>query len=110
MNFKHNLIHMTLSAATAVAPALVFGAATFGTAHAAVPMVRTLAPGYFQMMPVDFDVTALSDCTVSLPIKKLSTNPRLSGSKALDKAFVAALMKTIREWLLRQYQHEAGAE
>ena len=50
MNLKHNLIHMTLSAAMAVAPALVFGLATLGTAHAAAPMVKTSAPGYFRMM------------------------------------------------------------
>ena len=79
---------MTLSAAMAVAPALVFGLATLGTAHAAAPMVKTSAPGYFRMMLGDFEVTALSDGTVSLPVDKLLTNTTPAKvKKALDKAF-----------------------
>ena len=95
MNLKHNLIHMTLSGAMAVAPALVFGLATLGTAHAAAPMVKTSAPGYFRMMLGDFEVTALSDGTVSLPVDKLLTNTTPARvKKALDKAFVAAPLET----------------
>ena len=95
MNFKHNLIHITLSAAMVVAPAVVFGLVTFGTAHAAAPMVKTSAPGFFRMMLGDFEVTALSDGTVSLPVDKLLTNTTPAKvKKALDKAFVAAPLET----------------
>ena len=51
--------------------ALICGASTV---HAAAPMVRTQAPGYYRMMLGDFEVTALSDGTVALPVNRLLTN------------------------------------
>ena len=53
------------------AAALICGASTV---HAAAPMVRTQAPGYYRMMLGDFEVTALSDGTVALPVNRLLTN------------------------------------
>jgi glyoxylase-like metal-dependent hydrolase (beta-lactamase superfamily II) len=41
---------------------------------AAAPMVKTQAPGYQRVMLGDFEVTALSDGTVGLPVDKLLTN------------------------------------
>lgn len=43
-------------------------------AHAAAPMVKTQAPGYYRAMLGDFEVTALSDGTVKLPVDKLLKN------------------------------------
>jgi glyoxylase-like metal-dependent hydrolase (beta-lactamase superfamily II) len=43
-------------------------------AHAAAPMVKTQAPGYYRMMLGDFEVTALSDGTVMLPVDQLLSN------------------------------------
>ncbi len=43
-------------------------------AHAAAPMVKTSAPGYYRVMLGDFEVTAISDGTVALPMDKLLTN------------------------------------
>ncbi len=43
-------------------------------AHAAAPMAKTQAPGYYRMMLGDFEVTALSDGTLGLPVTKLLTN------------------------------------
>ena len=43
-------------------------------AHAAAPMVKTSAPGYYRMLLGDFEITALSDGTVALPVTKLLTN------------------------------------
>ena len=51
--------------------ALICGASAV---HAAAPMVRTQAPGYYRMMLGDFEVTALSDGTVALPVNQLLTN------------------------------------
>ncbi|MCU6434273.1 MBL fold metallo-hydrolase [Undibacterium sp. Jales W-56] len=48
--------------------------AFIGAAHAAAPMVKTPAPGYYRVMLGDFEVTALSDGTVQLPVDKLLTN------------------------------------
>ena len=43
-------------------------------AAAAAPLIKTSAPGYYRMMLGDFEVTALSDGTVSLPVNKLLSN------------------------------------
>lgn len=42
--------------------------------HAAGPMVKTQAPGYYRMMLGDFEVTVLNDGTVNLPMSRLLTN------------------------------------
>jgi len=39
--------------------------------QAAAPLVKTSAPGYYRVMLGDFEVTALSDGTVQLPVDKL---------------------------------------
>jgi glyoxylase-like metal-dependent hydrolase (beta-lactamase superfamily II) len=41
------------------------------TAHAGAPQVKTQAPGYYRMMLGDFEITALSDGTVALPVDKI---------------------------------------
>ncbi|HSV45240.1 MAG TPA: MBL fold metallo-hydrolase [Ramlibacter sp.] len=63
--------------AAAAAAALLF-AATFASApaRAEAPMVKTQAPGYYRTMLGDFEVTALSDGTVKLPMLKLLTNAK----------------------------------
>lgn len=50
---------------------LLFG---FNLAQAAAPMVKAQAPGYYRMMLGDFEVTALSDGTVMLPVNALLSN------------------------------------
>ena len=42
--------------------------------HAAGPMQKSQAPGYYRMMLGDFEVTALNDGTLGLPTQKLLTN------------------------------------
>ena len=48
--------------------ALALGAFTVAAAHAAAPQVKTQAPGFYRMMLGDFEVTALSDGTVTLTV------------------------------------------
>ena len=48
--------------------------APFSIATAAAPQLKTSAPGYYRMMLGDFEVTALSDGTVDLPMADLLTN------------------------------------
>jgi glyoxylase-like metal-dependent hydrolase (beta-lactamase superfamily II) len=43
-------------------------------AYAAAPMVKTQAPGYYRFMLGDFEVTAISDGTINLPMTKLLMN------------------------------------
>ena len=49
-------------------------AGMLGMAHAAAPMMKTQAPGYYRMMVGDFEVTALSDGTLGLPATQILTN------------------------------------
>lgn len=65
------------------------------SAHAAAPQVKTQAPGYHRVMLGDFEVTALSDGTVALPVDKLLTNttPAQVG-KALSQSFLKAPVDT----------------
>ena len=65
--------------------------ATSGTvipamSHAAAPMAATEAPGYFRMMLGAFEVTALSDGTLDLPVDAL-----LSADARQTRADVASL-------------------
>ena len=46
----------------------------FVPARAAAPMVKTQAPGFYRMMLGDFEITALNDGTIALPVDKLLTN------------------------------------
>jgi glyoxylase-like metal-dependent hydrolase (beta-lactamase superfamily II) len=50
--------------------------ATASLAHAAGPMPKGQAPGWYRMMLGDFEVTALSDGTVALPWDKLLVGPK----------------------------------
>ena len=60
--------------------AFVLVAASAGTAfwhppaaHAAAPLAKEQAPGFYRLMVGDFQVTALSDGTVALPVDQLLT-------------------------------------
>lgn len=58
--------------ALAISSALPFTSLlTTTTVHAAAPQVRTQAPGYYRMMLGDFEITAISDGTVTIPLDKL---------------------------------------
>ena len=75
--------------------AAIAGAAfLLGSAHATAPQVKT-QPGYYRMMLGDFEVTALSDGTVALPVDKLLTNtsPAQVG-KGLASSFLKAPVET----------------
>lgn len=64
-------------------------------AHAGAPMVKTSAPGYYRMMLGDFEITALSDGTVDLPVDKLLTNTQPGKvTTALNQSFLKAPVET----------------
>ena len=42
--------------------------------HAGAPIQKGQAPGFYRMMLGDFEIVAISDGTVALPVKKLLTN------------------------------------
>ena len=72
--------------------AAALAVATLGltsTAQAAAPMVKTQAPGFFRFMVGSFEVTAISDGTVKLPMNKLLTNTKPEKTSAtLKRAFL----------------------
>ena len=64
-------------------------------AHAAPPMAKTQAPGFYRMMLGDFEVTAISDGTVKLPMKDLLTNTTPAKvDAALKRAAIAYPVET----------------
>jgi glyoxylase-like metal-dependent hydrolase (beta-lactamase superfamily II) len=81
------------AAGGACAALLLAGVTT--TAGAAAPQVKTQAPGFHRVMLGDFEVTALSDGTVALPVDKLLTNtgPAQVG-KSLSRSFLKAPVET----------------
>jgi len=78
-------------AALAIASGLLLAAG----AHAAAPQVKTQAPGFYRVMLGDFEVTALSDGTVALPVDKLLTGTTAAKTqKALARSFLKAPLDT----------------
>ena len=84
----------------ASALAVLAATAAFGTllptaACASAPIVKAAAPAYYRMMLGDFEVTAISDGTVALPVDKLLTNVKPGQvDKALARAFLKAPVET----------------
>jgi glyoxylase-like metal-dependent hydrolase (beta-lactamase superfamily II) len=83
------------------AVAIAFAAAALATglaampAFAAAPMVRTQAPGYYRFMLGDFEITALSDGTVDLPVDKLLNNMTPAAvNAALAKSYLKSPLET----------------
>jgi glyoxylase-like metal-dependent hydrolase (beta-lactamase superfamily II) len=85
--FSNWLRNAALGAASAVV--------LVSAAHAAAPQVKTQAPGYYRVMLGDFEVTALSDGTVALPVDKLLTHTTAAKTqKALARSFLKAPVDT----------------
>ena len=57
--------------ASIVALILLISAYCLPSAHAAAPMVKTQAPGFYRMMLGDFEVTALNDGVIAYPTAQL---------------------------------------
>lgn len=73
---------------------LLFALLTFQI-HAAAPMAKIAAPGFYRFMLGDFEITALSDGTVVLPMHTLMTNvSKEKVEKGLKDAFLAGPFET----------------
>jgi glyoxylase-like metal-dependent hydrolase (beta-lactamase superfamily II) len=82
-----------LSRFAPLAAAIALTAAT--AVHAAGPLQKTQAPGFYRMMLGDFEVTALNDGTVGLPVDQLlqRTTPE-QVKKALARNFMGLPTET----------------
>lgn len=70
-------------------------------AHAAAPMVKTQAAGYYRMMLGAFEVTALSDGTVAMPADKLLHAPAAKIKAGLSRNFQSSLVEmSVNSWLI----------
>jgi glyoxylase-like metal-dependent hydrolase (beta-lactamase superfamily II) len=78
--------------------AVVAAAAGILISHAAfagAPEVKTSGPGYYRLMLGDFEITALSDGTVDLPVNKLLINITPAGiDQALAKSYLKSPVET----------------
>ena len=95
--------------AYAFALTATLGVLTFAPAApalAAAPLAKTAAPAYYRVSVGDFEVTALSDGTVDLPVDKL-----LKESPAkIDKALAKSFLKTPLETSVNGYLVNTGAK
>jgi glyoxylase-like metal-dependent hydrolase (beta-lactamase superfamily II) len=93
--------------ALALVLAAGFAALPAAPALAAAPMVKTQAPGYYRMMLGDFEITAISDGTVDLPMTDL-----LKGmpKPALDKTFAEAYLKVPVETSVNGFLINTGSK
>ena len=70
-------------------------ALALGGAQAAAPQQKTQAPGYYRMMLGDFEITALNDGTVDLPMDKLLTGAQPGQVlRALQAAYLGVPVET----------------
>jgi glyoxylase-like metal-dependent hydrolase (beta-lactamase superfamily II) len=76
-------------------------------AQAAAPQIKTQAPGYYRMMLGDFEITALSDGTVDLPVDKLLTNVKPA---QVDKALSRAALKPPVESSVNTFLINTGSQ
>jgi glyoxylase-like metal-dependent hydrolase (beta-lactamase superfamily II) len=63
-------------------------------AIAAAPMVKTQAPGYFRLELGDFEVTALNDGFLDIPVERVLHQPADKTLKALAGAFLGTPVET----------------
>ena len=78
-----------------IAAVLLGLAAHCGSALAEAPMVKTQAPGFYRMPLGDFEITALSDGTVKLPMGKLLVDSRPGEvNQALQRSYLSESVDT----------------
>ena len=82
--------------------ALVVGS---GATQASAPMAKGQAPGWYRMKLGDFEITALSDGTLELPVDQLLTN---TTPDKVKKALAAAVLKSPLEGSVNAYLINTG--
>ena len=88
-----------------VTAATIAGFLATTSAHAGAPMVKKSGPGYYRMMLGDFEVTALSDGTVELPVNKILQNIKAA---QVDSALARYSLKSPLETSVNAYLINTG--
>ena len=76
-----------------------------GAAHAAAPMVKTPAPGFYRIMVGDIEVTPINDGTVDLPMDQL-----LHQKPELTRSTLTGAGSTLTASMLRDIERGARTE
>ena len=97
------MTHAPRNVMVAVAAVLITSAA----AHAGAPMAKGPEAGWFRMKIGDFEVTALSDGTVDLPVDQLLTS---TTPDKVKKALAAVFLKTPLETSVNGYLVNTGSK
>ncbi|USX12274.1 MBL fold metallo-hydrolase [Oxalobacteraceae bacterium OTU3CAMAD1] len=87
------MISTTLTQRAAIVVAIA-GAFAATAAHAAAPMAKFQAPGFYRTTLGDFEVTVLNDGTLDLPVNKLLKQPPAKTDAALAKVFEKSPIQT----------------
>ncbi len=77
------------------------------TAHAGAPMVKKSGPGFYRMMLGDYEITALSDGTVALPVNKILT--KITEGE-VDRALAAQSLVSPLETSVNAFLINTGAK
>src|SRR5262245_58469763 len=91
--------------AIATAATLALGglslAALSAPVQAAAPQLKTQAPGWYRLMLGSFEVTALNDGTVDLPVDQLLRGPADRVAQGLKQNFQHTPLETsVNAWLI----------
>jgi glyoxylase-like metal-dependent hydrolase (beta-lactamase superfamily II) len=98
---------MNRTLSTLALAAFMACAAVSTSAIADAPMVKTQAPAYYRLMVGDFEVTAISDGTVKLPMLKLLANAK---PEKLAAALKAGFLKETVETSVNTYLVNTGSK
>ncbi|MFG6458974.1 MBL fold metallo-hydrolase [Roseateles sp. BYS96W] len=71
-----------------------FALAIASAAHAAGPQLKGQAPGWYRLQLGDFEITALSDGSLDLPVDKLLQQPAAKTIRALQHAYLGVPLET----------------
>lgn len=82
------------TAALAAVVTALFAASAATPAFAAAPFAKTQGQGFFRTMVGDFEVTAVSDGTVDLPVDTLLQDKKATTDAALAKSFLKSPLET----------------
>ncbi|MCE4558091.1 MBL fold metallo-hydrolase [Roseateles cellulosilyticus] len=72
----------------------VFALTLATTTFAAGPQLKGQAPGWYRLQLGDFEITALSDGTIDLPVDKLLQQPAANTLRALQHAYLGVPLET----------------
>ena len=74
-------------------------------------MSKAAAPGYYRVMLGDFEITAISDGTVALPVDKLLTNTTPEQTlKTLAKNYLSSPLQNLCERLFDQHWQQISLD